>query len=119
MSLGCMQDVTSPTTQMQWYEEYFELLDDVSEQISTLTPTMLKTSFFHHREETLALKMCLIISLTAAAELHRLLAYQHPESRVRCVDVVFEIVAVSVSGVSRYDGLGSRRVEDHEGLAGR
>ncbi|KAF9805506.1 hypothetical protein IEO21_09019 [Rhodonia placenta] len=95
MSLGCMQDVTSPTTQMQWYEEYFELLDDVSEQISTLTPTMLKTSFFHHREETLALKMCLIISLTAAAELHRLLAYQHPESRVRCVDVVFEIVAIT------------------------
>jgi len=95
LNIGTSINPSMPDAQKQWYEEYWDLLEDIYEHISTLNPSMLKTSFFRQREHALALKMCMIISLTAAAELHRLLASHHPESRSECVDLVFQIVGIT------------------------
>ena len=83
--------------QDQWFGDYWSLLEEVSEHLANLTPSMLKATFFRHREHGLALKLCTIISLTAAAELHRLLSSQHVESRLKCLDKVFEIVGITRS----------------------
>ncbi|KAH9951341.1 hypothetical protein B0H21DRAFT_718585 [Amylocystis lapponica] len=88
---------TSSNTQDQWYTDYWNLMEEVSEHISSLNTSMLKATFFHHREHGLVLKLCLIITLTASAELHRLLANNHIESRLKCLDMVFEIVGISRS----------------------
>jgi len=76
-------------------EEYWRILEEVSEHIAVLTPLMLKTTAGSDWERGLALKLCILVSLTAAAELHRLLAHQHAESRLRCLDAVFEIVSIT------------------------
>ncbi|CCL99121.1 uncharacterized protein FIBRA_01135 [Fibroporia radiculosa] len=95
LNIGTPQYSSMPNAQTQWYDDYWELLEEISEHLATLNPAMLKTSFFRQREYALTLKMCMIISLTASAELHRLLANHHTESRHRCVDIVFEIVGIT------------------------
>ncbi|KZT11368.1 uncharacterized protein LAESUDRAFT_740887 [Laetiporus sulphureus 93-53] len=95
LSIGATQVGSTSDAQMHWYEEYWELLEDVSDHIGHLSPMLLKTGFFRQREFALALRMCLIVSLTAAAELHRLLANHHTESRLKSINVILEIVALT------------------------
>ncbi|GBE82317.1 hypothetical protein BKA93DRAFT_891062 [Sparassis latifolia] len=82
-------------SQGQWYDQYWHLLAEVSEHIAILSPSMLKSTAFRDRERGLTLKLCMLVSLTASAELHRLLASHHAESRLKCLDVVFEIVGIT------------------------
>ncbi|PCH38214.1 hypothetical protein WOLCODRAFT_136105 [Wolfiporia cocos MD-104 SS10] len=95
LNIGTAQYALTPNAQTQWYDDYWDLLEEVSDHIATLSPSMMKMSFYNQRGHALALKVCMIVSLTASAELHRLLAGHLPESRLKCIDTVFEIVSVT------------------------
>ena len=56
---------------------------------------MLKATFYGERERAVSLKFCLVLALTAKAQLHWLPHKDHEESAQRALDVVLEIVNVS------------------------
>ena len=94
LNIGAFDAQATMTDQTKWYDDYWGLLEDVLEHNTTLTVSTLKTSFNGNSDMALTLKMCTILSLTAAAELHRLLASHHPDSRSKCLNTAFEIVNV-------------------------
>ncbi|KAH9934758.1 uncharacterized protein B0H18DRAFT_1114616 [Fomitopsis serialis] len=95
MNMGAFDPQATLNDQTKWYDDYWELMENVLEHISTLTVSTLKSSFGGQRELALALKMCTIVSLTAAAELHRLLAGHHPDSRTKCLNTALEIISIT------------------------
>ncbi|TFY58485.1 hypothetical protein EVJ58_g6386 [Rhodofomes roseus] len=95
LNLGTFDPQATLDEQTKWYEDYWGHLEDVLEHNSTLTVSTLKSSFGGHRELELTLKMCTIMSLTAAAELHRLLASHHPDSRAKCLSTALEVVGIT------------------------
>ncbi|OBZ75711.1 hypothetical protein A0H81_04383 [Grifola frondosa] len=88
-------NIEPSSAQSQWYAEYWLLLEEVSQHVANLSPSMLKLIFQHEREAANGFKLSMIISLTASAELHRLLPHHHTESRQKCLDVVLEIVGIT------------------------
>jgi hypothetical protein len=78
-----------------WYEQYWEVLEEISYFVAGLTTEMLKASMSNDSRQAVALKVCLIISLSAQLELHRLLSSYHPESRQKAVDGISEIVGLT------------------------
>ncbi|TFY67291.1 hypothetical protein EVJ58_g1734 [Rhodofomes roseus] len=95
VNLGTFDPQATLDEQTKWYDDYWGRLEEVLEHNSTLTVSTLKSSFAGHRQLALALKMSTILSLTAAAELHRVLARHHPNSRAKCLSTVLEIVGIT------------------------
>ncbi|KZT68973.1 hypothetical protein DAEQUDRAFT_765761 [Daedalea quercina L-15889] len=95
LNIGAFDPQATINDQTKWYDDYWELLEDVLEHNATLTVSTLKTSFNGNSEMALTLKMCTIVSLTAAAELHRLLAGHHLDSRSKCLNTALEIVNIT------------------------
>ncbi|KAI0748054.1 hypothetical protein C8Q80DRAFT_1169835 [Daedaleopsis nitida] len=76
---------------------YWPLIDEFADHLSKLRPVMLKASFNMERENTVALKFCLVVSLSGLAQLHWLLHRTHAESRQSAIDVVMEVVGITRS----------------------
>ncbi|EMD38527.1 hypothetical protein CERSUDRAFT_113707 [Gelatoporia subvermispora B] len=94
------------TTGMDWSgdstEGYWDMITSADQHMCTLKPLMLratyeKTSSSLMRRSGLNLKLCMIISMTAAAELHSILMDTHLESRQSCLDMVYSIVRLTSS----------------------
>lgn len=94
LNMGAFAAQTTLDDQTKWYEDYWELLEDTLEHNSVLTMNTLKVTFGGNREMATVLKTCTILSLTAATELHHLLADHHPESRAKCLGTALEVVNV-------------------------
>ena len=95
LAMGTLAAQTALDDQTKWYEDYWEVLEDTLEHNSMLTMSTLKATFGGNREMATVLKTCTIISLTAATQLHHLLAGHHPESRTKCLSTALEVVNVS------------------------
>lgn len=94
LNLGAQASLDDQT---KWYEDYWELLEDTLEHNSVLTMNTLKATFGGNREMATVLKTCTVLSLTAATQLHHLLAGHHPESRTKCLGTALEVVNVRCS----------------------
>lgn len=94
LNMGTFEPQSTVDDQTKWYDDYWELLEDTLEHNSVLTKNTLKATFGGNREMATVLKTCTILSLTAATELHHLLADHHPESRTKCLSTALEIVNV-------------------------
>ncbi|EPT06015.1 hypothetical protein FOMPIDRAFT_96500 [Fomitopsis schrenkii] len=97
LNMGAFAAQTTLDDQTKWYEDYWELLEDTLEHNSVLTMNTLKVTFGGNREMATVLKTCTILSLTAATELHHLLADHHPESRAKCLGTALEVVNIAKS----------------------
>lgn len=84
-----------PTLQSDWYTQYWETLDELSQHVALLTPQMLKSTLCADLKHGASLKVCMMIAMAAQIELHRLPAAYHAESRQKVLDVVLEIVGLS------------------------
>lgn len=79
----------------EWFNVYWPLLEQLTGHASNLDSEMLKASFFNERELCVALKFCLVVTLSAKAQMHWLLHRDHEESAQRALDVVMEVVTVT------------------------
>ncbi len=79
----------------EWYSQYWDTLEEVSQHVSLLVPQMLKSTLCADPRHGVSLKVCIMIALAAMVELHRLPATYHAESRQKVVDVVMEIVGLT------------------------
>ncbi|PSR74904.1 hypothetical protein PHLCEN_2v9438 [Hermanssonia centrifuga] len=82
-------------SRIQWYSQYWDTLEEVSQHVSLLVPQMLKSTLCADPRHGVSLKVCIMIALAAMVELHRLPATYHAESRQKVVDVVMEIVGLT------------------------
>ncbi|KAI0818601.1 hypothetical protein BC629DRAFT_1587955 [Irpex lacteus] len=87
LALGLEQD--------EWYEKYWATLEDITHNVSAVSTEMLKASLCGDTPQSVSLKVCLIIFLSAQLELHRLPGLYHEDSRQRVVDGVSEIVGLT------------------------
>ncbi|OCH95533.1 hypothetical protein OBBRIDRAFT_788083 [Obba rivulosa] len=83
-------------------EGYWDVMDSIYQHIYTIKPLMLKATYIPQtgppmRRSGLNLKLCMIMSMTAAAELHSMLLEAHFESRQGCLDMVYAIVSLTSS----------------------
>lgn len=78
-----------------WYKEYWELLEEITQHLAAATTLMLKATIAADRHYGTTLKVCLIVSMAAQIELHRLSASHHLESRQKCIDVIQELVGLT------------------------
>ena len=63
--------------------------------LASMNPALLKASLNPAlRSSTLGLKICLIVTLTAEAELHHLAPPTHAESRQHCLNAVLKLVGI-------------------------
>ena len=66
--------------------------------LASVNPALLKASLNPElRSSTLGLKICLIVTLTAEAELHHLAPPAHAESRQHCLNAVLKLVGGDLS----------------------
>ena len=78
-----------------WLTEYWSLLEEVEMNLASVNPALLKASLNPElRSSTLGLKICLIVTLTAEAELHHLAPPAHAESRQHCLNAVLKLVGI-------------------------
>lgn len=78
-----------------WIAEYWSLLEEVETNLASVNPALLKASLQPGLQRaTHSLKICLIVSLTAEAELHHLAPRSHPESRQHCLNAVLKLVGI-------------------------
>ncbi|KAJ3520271.1 hypothetical protein NM688_g9187 [Phlebia brevispora] len=78
-----------------WYTQYWETLEEVSQHVGILVPQMLKSTLCSDPRHGVSLKVCMMIAMAAQLELYRLPATYHAESRQKVLDVVLEIVGLS------------------------
>lgn len=78
-----------------WYTQYWDTLEEVSQHVSILVPQMLKSTLCADPRHGVSLKVCMMIAMAAQVELHRLPATYHSESRQKVVDTVLEIVGLT------------------------
>ncbi|EJF58013.1 hypothetical protein DICSQDRAFT_173382 [Dichomitus squalens LYAD-421 SS1] len=78
-----------------WLAEYWSLLEEVEMNLASVNPALLKASLNPDlRSSAHGLKICLIVTLTAEAELHHLAPETHAESRQHCLNAVLKLVGV-------------------------
>ncbi|RDX47328.1 hypothetical protein OH76DRAFT_774894 [Lentinus brumalis] len=78
-----------------WVVEYWSLLEEVETNLANVNPALLKASLHPELQpSTHGLKICLIVALTAEAELHHLAPRTHPESRQHCLNAVLKLVGI-------------------------
>ncbi|OBZ75707.1 hypothetical protein A0H81_04384 [Grifola frondosa] len=75
-------------------DDYWALLHEATDHIANLHPLIMRASFQHDDEYCIGLKICLIIALTASAELYRIAPKSHSDSRQKCLDVLQEIMGM-------------------------
>ncbi|KAJ7184479.1 hypothetical protein C8R46DRAFT_461311 [Mycena filopes] len=79
-----------------WFENYWKLIEQLNLHVASLNHANLRVSFIPDaRTAELTLKLCLIITTTALADLHGIFAPSHVESSRRYRDNVVEIVSIS------------------------
>ncbi|KAI0738068.1 hypothetical protein C8Q80DRAFT_1339871 [Daedaleopsis nitida] len=79
-----------------WLTDYWSLLEDVEVHLSIVNPTLLKASTPGvELSPTPGLKICLIVALTAEAELHHLTPVSHAESRQHCLNAILKLVGIA------------------------
>ena len=76
-------------------KHYWPLLENLTTHGANLENEMLKATFYEERELSVALKFCLVVSLSAKAQMHWLLHRDHEESAQRALDIVMEVVTVT------------------------
>lgn len=79
----------------EWFKAYWPLLEQLTTHVANVENEMLKATFYPERELAIALKFCLVVSLSAKAQMHWLLHRDHEESAQRALDVVMEVVTVT------------------------
>ena len=79
----------------EWFKAYWPQLEQLTSHIANLESEMLKATFYAEREVSVALKFCLVVSLSAKAQMHWLLHRDHEESAQRALDIVMEVVTVT------------------------
>lgn len=86
-----------PHTQEEspWLAEYWSLLEEAELTLANVNPTLLKASLQpDQRSPAHALKVCLIVTLTASALLHHIAPMEHAESRQHCLNAVLKLVGI-------------------------
>lgn len=79
----------------EWRTRYWEAVEEITSHIAVIYPQMLQTSLSSDHERALSLKVCIIISLTAQVELHRIFRMYHMDSRQKAVSVILEIIGLT------------------------
>lgn len=87
---------------MEWYTQYWETLEDAAQHVAVLYPQMLQASLYSDLQQTLCLKVCIIVALAAQIELHRMPGYYHIESRQRAMCVIVEVIRL-IRGLKEED----------------
>ncbi|KAH9890436.1 hypothetical protein C8Q73DRAFT_126240 [Cubamyces lactineus] len=78
-----------------WLAEYWSLLEEVQLNLAAINPALLRSSMQpEERELTHALKICIIVALTAEAALHHLAPRSHAESRQQCMSSVLKLTGI-------------------------
>ncbi|KIP05150.1 hypothetical protein PHLGIDRAFT_164927 [Phlebiopsis gigantea 11061_1 CR5-6] len=86
---------------VEWYTQYWETLEDAAQHVAVLYPQMLQASLTDF-QQTLCLKVCIIVALAAQIELHRMPGYYHVESRQRAMCVIVEVIRL-IRGLKEED----------------
>ncbi|KAI0333053.1 hypothetical protein GY45DRAFT_1368584 [Cubamyces sp. BRFM 1775] len=78
-----------------WLAEYWSLLEEVQLNLAAVNPALLRSSMQpEERGLTHALKICIIVALTAEAALHHLAPRCHAESRQQCMSSVLKLTGI-------------------------
>ena len=77
---------------MEWYTQYWATLEGTTQHVALLYPQMLQASLYPDPQHTLCLKICIIVSLAAQIELHRMPGTYHAESRQKSMCVIVEVI---------------------------
>ncbi|KAJ7272905.1 hypothetical protein C8J57DRAFT_1506484 [Mycena rebaudengoi] len=86
----------SPSPPTLWFGRYWKLIEQIHSHIGRLQPAVLRVSLSANYYSTeLVLKLSMILTLAALADLHATFAPSHPESSRRYRDTLIEIVSVS------------------------
>ncbi|EKM51825.1 uncharacterized protein PHACADRAFT_101816, partial [Phanerochaete carnosa HHB-10118-sp] len=81
---------------LEWYTQYWEMLEDTWRHIALLYPQMLQSSLYPDLEQhTLCLKTCLIVSLSAQIEMHNMPSFFHLESRQKALSTAIEVIGLT------------------------
>ena len=79
----------------EWYTQYWEALEDVTQHVALLYPQMLQASLCADPRDGLCLKVCIIVALAAQVELHRMPGTYHAESRQKSLSVILEVISLT------------------------
>lgn len=78
-----------------WFDSYWPLLAELTAHAANLESLMLRSSFESDRMHAVTLKFCQVVALSGKAQMHWFLHRTHPESHMRALDVVMEIVGIT------------------------
>ncbi|KIP09139.1 hypothetical protein PHLGIDRAFT_347915 [Phlebiopsis gigantea 11061_1 CR5-6] len=79
----------------EWYTQYWETLEDVTQHVALLYPQMLQASLCADPRHGLCLKVCIIVALAAQVELHRMPGSYHAESRQKSLSAILEVITLT------------------------
>ncbi|KAI0657117.1 hypothetical protein C8Q70DRAFT_1046374 [Cubamyces menziesii] len=78
-----------------WLAEYWSLLEEAQLNLAAVNPALLRSSMQpEERGLTHALKICIMVALTAEAALHHLAPRSHAESRQQCMSSVLKLTGI-------------------------
>ena len=80
------------------HDKYWTLLQRIQQHVSEVNSTILRVTLIPDMHASdLALKLCAIVSITALADLHNILAASHAESYRKCLQSATEIVSLAAT----------------------
>ncbi|KAF7298420.1 hypothetical protein MKEN_01367000 [Mycena kentingensis (nom. inval.)] len=87
---------SSQTAPGEWFEQYWQLIEQLHAYIGVLNPIQVRVSFLPESRTTeLVLKICLSMTYTSLADLHGVFAPSHTESSKRYRDALLEIASIN------------------------
>ncbi|KAH7887278.1 hypothetical protein F5I97DRAFT_1806245 [Phlebopus sp. FC_14] len=93
---GEMPHVFCASHSSPWYTKYWSLLERLHRHLGNLDSLLIRSSFGQESHAVQqVLKLCILVTLAALAELHHLFVSLNPESRRRCTDISVKIVSMT------------------------